>query len=319
MKNLISVMLIVLVVGVVGTGVAIGLHNRPITHDAVALQVSDLEGRIDRHDDLLDRLIDGPPYEQLQDATVRVDCSGGCGTGVLITRRVGLVKKTFVWTAGHVVQLLQQGDGTFRNAVIYQEEREGGEYAGGMQTEARVIAYSAPESGEDLALLEVLKDNLTDATTRFAETTVLPIGTELVHVGCTLGLYNSISRGIVSQTDRDILNTGHVFDQTTCMGYPGSSGGGVYLTDGRCVGLLVRGAGPGLNFIVPTRRMSSWAKKMKIEWAINPASPVHIHPSRDLKPVTDTPFVPCGALEQAIRRIIRGIIGHASTTYPLAA
>ena len=125
MKNVVSIMILVLVVGTVGTGIAIGIHNRPIGPDPAVLRVSDLEGRVDRHDDLLDRLIDTPPYEQLQDATVRVDCGGGCGTGVLVTRQVGLVKKTFVWTAGHVVQLLLNMDGTFRNAVIYQEETRG--------------------------------------------------------------------------------------------------------------------------------------------------------------------------------------------------
>jgi len=71
------------------------------------------------------------------------------------------------------------------------------------------------------------------------------------------------------------------------MGYPGSSGGGVYTRDGKCIGLLVRGAGPGLNFIVPTRRMLPWAKKMKIEWAMNPAVPVPTHVVRVETPLDD--------------------------------
>ena len=48
-----------------------------------------------------------------------------------------------------------------------------------------------------------------------------------------------------------------------------SSGGGVFLEDGRCMGLLVRGAGETFNLIVPVRRMKEWAKTMKVEWAIN--------------------------------------------------
>ena len=80
-----------------------------------------------------------------------------------------------------------------------------------------------------------------NATTRFADTTVLPIGTELVHVGCTLGLYNSISRGMLSQTDRDILTTGRIFDQTTWYRLPRIVGRWcLSLTNGKCVGLLVR-------------------------------------------------------------------------------
>jgi hypothetical protein len=78
-----------------------------------------------------------------------------------------------------------------------------------------------------------------------------------------------------------------MFDQTSCMGYPGSSGGGVYTTDGKCIGLLVLGAGPGLNFIVPGRRMLVWARKMKIEWALDPTVPMPMHMVRDESPLDD--------------------------------
>ena len=124
----------------------------------------------------------------------------------------------------------------------YQERRVNGRWMGTVQTEAKVLAYSDPEVGDDLALLEVLQDNFTDVSAEFDDSGNVPlkIGTEIVHVGCTLGLYDSTSYGIISQTDRDLIGTGKVFDQTSCMGYPGSSGGGVYLKNGKCVGLLVQ-------------------------------------------------------------------------------
>jgi S1-C subfamily serine protease len=211
-----------------------------------------------------------PDYWTLQHNSVRIDVGMGYGSGVLVTRQVGDVTRTYVWTAGHVAAILQNEDGTFRNATIYQEYRVAGKFRVEGKTEAKVIAYSEPDD-EDLALLEVLKDNFRpiDVAATFASDDIPGVGTELVHVGSTLGLYNSVSLGIISQTDRNI--GGKMFDQTSCMGYPGSSGGGVYLRDGQCIGLLTRGAGPGLNFIVPVRRMRSWAKKAKIEWALNPA------------------------------------------------
>ena len=61
-----------------------------------------------------------------------------------------------------------------------------------------------------------------------------------------------------------------LFDQTTVTAFPGSSGGGVFLTDGQYIGMLVRGAGETFNLIVPIRRMAKWAKSEKIEWAMNP-------------------------------------------------
>ncbi len=217
------------------------------------------------------------PYYWLQDVSVRVDVGSGRGTGVLVTRQVGDVTRTFIWTAAHVVQRLKNKGGTFKNATIYHEERKSGLYVGESTVEAKVIAYSDKYDGEDLALLEVLQDNYKSlaVSARFDLNKATPhIGTELVHVGCVLGLYDSVSRGIISQTDRDILKTGAMFDQTTVSAWPGSSGGGVFLLDGKCIGLMTRGAGPGLNFIVPIRRMMEWAEKEGLEWALNPDIPV---------------------------------------------
>ena len=79
-----------------------------------------------------------------------------------------------------------------------------------------------------------------------------------------------MTRGIVSQVGRVLsLGTGDgtVFDQTTVTAFPGSSGGGVFLSErsgdkaGQYMGMLVRGAGETFNLIVPVRRMRSWAAK----------------------------------------------------------
>ena len=53
--------------------------------------------------------------------------------------------------------------------------------------------------------------------------------------------------------------------------FPGSSGGGVYLTDGRYVGMIVRGAGETFNLTVPIRRMREWAKRMGVEFTLDPS------------------------------------------------
>jgi len=81
----------------------------------------------------------------------------------------------------------------------------------------------------------------------------------------------------MSQVGR-VLNLGTgdgtVFDQTTVTAFPGSSGAGVFLRDGRYVGMLVRGSGETFNLIVPVRRMRSWAKTRDIEWALDKLKPV---------------------------------------------
>ena len=213
----------------------------------------------------------------LQAVSVLVKVHGGSGSGTLVTRQVGDVTKTYVWTAGHVVREEMKKDKkgklSFNNVLIQQEFRCKGKSIGKSEVQAKVIAYSDPEEGEDLALLEILQDNfrpITVSATFDLTAEVQDIGTKLVHVGCTQGLYNSVSYGVISQTDIDLLKTGKMFEQTSTMAYPGSSGGGMYLEDGTYIGMLTRGGGAGLNFIVPMRRMLPWAKAMNCEWALDP-------------------------------------------------
>ena len=243
----------------------------------------------------------------LQAVSVLVKVHGGSGSGTLVTRQVGDVTKTYVWTAGHVVREEMQKNKTFNNVLICQEFRHKGKSIGKSEVQAKVIAYSDPEMGEDLALLEILQDNFRPLTisAKFDLTAeVQDIGTKLVHVGCTQGLYNSVSYGVISQTDIDLLKTGKMFEQTSTMAYPGSSGGGMYLEDGTYIGMLTRGGGAGLNFIVPMRRILPWAKSMNCEWALDPKVKV-----TEAKLFDGTESVPQADPMESIRACIRSIIG----------
>jgi len=247
-------------------------------------------------------------YQHLQDVSVTVKSSSGEGSGVIVTRDVSIkangkdkptiVKVNFVWTAAHVVDGLRSvrtviKDGRsikiveFKDAQIVQELVEDGRRVGEMKMEAKVIKYSDSENGEDLALLMIRKKGYIDKSVTFYQGKSKPvaIGTELYHVGSLLGQTgsNSMTRGICSQVGR-VLNlgtgSGVVFDQTTVTAFPGSSGGGVFLSErsddksGQYVGMLVRGAGETFNLIVPIRRMRDYAKREGILWAIDEDSPV---------------------------------------------
>ncbi len=212
-------------------------------------------------------------YQDLQDISVKVVVGSGSGSGVLFCRDVAGEWRTFVWTAGHVVKRLLKVDGTFRNATIKYEDRYPIEQrVVKWEQEAKVIACSNSYDGEDLALLEIIDNDYRAASVTFASDEIQKVGTEIIHVGSAAGFYNSVSLGIVSQTDREYR--GKMYDQTSTMAYPGSSGGGVYTTDGKCIGLVTLGVGPGLNFYVPVRRMRAWAKKEGIEWAMDLSVPV---------------------------------------------
>ena len=244
---------------------------------------------------------DAALYQKLQDVSVTVKAAGGEGSGVIITREVptgnATEKINFVWTAAHVVSRLRSVRTTieggvpkkiveFKDAQIVKELVENGRRVGEIKMDAKVIKYSDADSGDDLALLLVRKRNFVDQNILFySSSNPVPVGTELYHVGSLLGQVgsNSMTRGIMSKVGRVLeLGTGDgvVFDQTSAPAFPGSSGGGIFLTEssgdnsGRYVGMLVRGAGETFNLIVPIRRMRTWSQEQDILWALDETLPV---------------------------------------------
>lgn len=249
--------------------------------------------------------------DHLQNVSVTIKAGSSSGSGVVKTRKDkdgNLVN--FVWTAGHVVDGLKSTreviapDGSrrtlveFKDPAVVKDFIEDGRTIGFLQLDAEVIRYSDANTGEDLALLKLRKKNyIKDSASFFLDvnkdkTPVIPkIGTQLFHVGSLLGQSgsNSMTTGIVSQVGRIIPELNKVvFDQTTVTAFPGSSGGGVFLTDGRYMGMLVRGAGETFNLVVPIRRMQEWAKKTKCEWAIDDNVPLPADEDIRKSPIEDS-------------------------------
>lgn len=211
------------------------------------------------------------------------------GSGVLVNREIEGEKITFVWTAGHVIDNLRtirevvDSKGNTRKLVEFSDARivkelvEGGRRVGEIKMDASVIKYSDAENGHDLALLMVRARDYGKDSAKFlnkkGDEKIVPIGTRLYHVGSLLGQVgsNSMTTGIVSQVGRVLgdIARGAEFDQTTVTAFPGSSGGGVFLENGEYVGMIVRGAGEGFNFMVPIRRMEKWAEENGILWALD--------------------------------------------------
>lgn len=229
-------------------------------------------------------------YLQEISVTIRAESrySGSEGSGVLISRKIEGENVTFVWTCGHVVDNMRRIRTIIKGGVpvkvvefgdvqIIKELVEEGRRVGEIKMDATVVKYSDADDGEDLALLMVrAKDYAKDSANFYLSDDhhgIVPIGTELFHVGSLLGQRgsNSMTAGIVSQVGRTL---GKVeYDQTTVTAFPGSSGGGVYLQDGKYMGMLVRGAGENFNLIVPVRRMVRWASEHNILWALDPSLP----------------------------------------------
>ena len=226
----------------------------------------------------------------LQDISVTIKSYGKSskseGSGVLITRKVGSEQITFVWTCAHVIDnlrnvrsIVDSGGSNkkiieFDDAQIVKELVESGRRVGEIKMDAQVIKYSDYTYGHDLALLMVRAKDYGKSSASFyldKEDPIVPIGTRLYHVGSLLGQMgaNSMTTGIISQVGR--VEGKVEFDQTTVTAFRGSSGGGVYLENGKYVGMIARGAGEGFNLMIPIRRITAWAKENKVLWAIDPS------------------------------------------------
>lgn len=223
------------------------------------------------------------------------------GSGVIVTRTIKDKDGNdhvvnFVWTAGHVIDSLRNVRSgidaktgaskqivEFGTPYIVKEliNQETGIKEGEVRLVTKVLCYSDADTGEDLALLMILKENFIKATTSFYLKKEIPsIGTPLCHIGSRFGDIGSgsFSAGHVSAIGRMLklaTATTKVFDQTSVPASPGSSGGGMFVKWGdedesKCVGLIVRGGEASFNFIVPIRRMKKWAEKMNIEFALDP-------------------------------------------------
>ena len=222
--------------------------------------------------------------QHLQDISVTIKSNNSEGSGVLFTRKDSKGNNiNLVWTAGHVVDGLRStrevisSDGSKKTIVEFQDAKvikqilEDGRIIGRLELDAEIIKFSDSDNGQDLALLRLRKKNFVDSTVVFYLDKKIPeLGTELYHVGSLLGSVgaNSMTSGIYSQHGRLINKT--IFDQTTVIAFPGSSGGGVFQKDGKYLAMLVRGSGEAFNLVIPIRRIVEWADKLKIMWAIDP-------------------------------------------------
>jgi S1-C subfamily serine protease len=237
-----------------------------------------------------------PQY--LQDLSVTIHAGRSQGSGVIKTRD-GV---NYILTAGHVVEglrhtrsIIDPKTGGSRTKIEFEDAKivkeiydDDGRSVGRVIMDAEVLRYSDADNGEDLALLRLRKKNFVKSSVNFDSKGIVPVGTDLLHVGSLLGQLgsNSLTTGVVSQQGRVLR--GVVYDQSTCAAFPGSSGGGIYRkADGAYVGMIVRGAGETFNLYVPMRRMRTWAERQGIQFVFDDAVAVPTEKVLRSSPIED--------------------------------
>lgn len=243
--------------------------------------------------------------EYLQDIAVTIKAAGHQGSGTYKVTKDGTI---WVLTCAHVVDSLrtvrtfEDGKGgtktvvDFADAKIVQYVKEDGRIVGESSYDAEVVRFSNFQDGEDLALLRLRTKKFKPLASAifYLDKDIPKVGVDLLHCGSLMGEFgsNSVTPGIVSQHGR--LISGKVYDQTTCVVYPGSSGGPVALkSDGRYVGMIVRGAVGGFNLMVPVRRIKDWATKTGVEFVLDDSKQVPTEETLKSLPV-DTNVIDSG-------------------------
>jgi len=180
--------------------------------------------------------------EHIRSVSVSIECSGRCrGSGTLFDKD----GETWCLTANHVVDA---AEGKQLRVSQYRQDR-------------KAVSINAEihrrDKDADVALLKLGQGVFGKGAKFYACARPPEIDTPVVHCGSMAGLHHTISRGYLTGRDRQIkeLHGGALFDQADFTGYYGSSGGGVFLTDGRYIGMVSAGIVQRIVFFVPVRRM----------------------------------------------------------------
>jgi serine protease Do len=171
-------------------------------------------------------------------AVIKVATPSGLGSGFIIH------KDGYAITNAHVVQgerkikctVYEQGDRDFRLQIIEDVE---------------IIAVN---NHIDLALIKMKsKDGREFPTVYLQGTEDLAAGQEVFAIGAPLGLERTLSKGVVSTTQRNF--EGLTYIQTDTQINPGNSGGPLFNNRGEVIGVTNMGIplGEGLNFAIPVR------------------------------------------------------------------
>ena len=169
--------------------------------------------------------------------TVTILTEKSCGTGFVVRMN----EDVFVITAEHVVGKQEAVD--IIDVPMYSTEP-----GKGMLFKAQVIAL---DEMYDMALLKLDPSTAAHFTEGVTFNTDRPkVGQRLHHIGAIRGLgqIESFSEGLVSYYGRpNPVHHKTIMHQTTCVIYPGSSGGPIFDTDGRIVGIALMSAGPQIG------------------------------------------------------------------------
>jgi len=258
--------------------------------------------------------------EFLNSISVTIETPESYGSGVAFNRKdFDGNPVTFIWTASHVVHYKEILDAEFlplpilpqfendtndfffetnemvfdfTNVTIHQDIITNGVFCCRTNLPAQLIKISTDDIGEDLAIFRVKGQFFNTNSVVFDLSGRIPrLGEPLYGVSSPFGESGTFCTGFISSVGRNVPEFNRTFDETSCVMYPGSSGGGAFSIDGKFIGMYILIKAPGLSYINPMRRIQSWAKKENVEWALDPSIPMPSNEELKSLPVKDKELV----------------------------
>ena len=211
-------------------------------------------------------------YNYLREISVTtITNSGHSGSAVIITREIGDKKINFAISSAHVYEPIMQTiiveDDALKEITIFPKIKAlqfKDDLDEPIVTDAYILLI---EAEKDLCLL-VLDDIVTEESVRFS-TERSKVFDEIYHMGSLAGLdgQDSLSTGIISFISRKLENL--EVDQTTVPVGKGSSGGGMFVSDGKCIGITIAMAGCSTSFMVPSEHVIDWLETSEFSWLLD--------------------------------------------------
>jgi serine protease Do len=170
------------------------------------------------------------------DAVIKVSTPSGLGSGFIIH------PDGYALTNAHVVQ----GETRIRVTVW---EQDSADLAKRVIDDVEILAVN---HHVDLALIKITEpDGKPFKTVYIHDTDTIAAGQDVFAIGNPLGLERTLSRGVISTTQRAF--EGLTYLQTDTQINPGNSGGPLFNLRGEVVGVTNMGIpmGEGLNFAIP--------------------------------------------------------------------
>ena len=197
-----------------------------------------------------------PSKKTIMDSTVYIQTNKKQGSGIILSSD-GLIVTNY-----HVIEGCSTAQFVFNDGSIYQGE-------------TTIVAL---DPAQDIAILKIEKQDLFPAI--IGTNLNIANGTPVVSIGSPSGKRNTMTTGVISRIDEDSISATTPVEQ-------GSSGGGLFTTNGRLIGITFGINADTVSLSIPIASVMALPQNMTMplnsmkEYTYTPPVPKNLHSYSD--------------------------------------